>query len=324
MMNNEEAYSLMVKQLAGEANAAEQEELNVWLAGSSVNQEAFNELSLIWNNAEKDNYTPDVEAAWEKVNKQTAPKVIGLFNRRFLAVAALITAVSLTGALFIKQMNVSVANVATAAHEMKQVDLPDGSKVWLHEFSELSYENGLKGAERVVKLKGMAFFDVHRDEAHPFVIETPKGEVRVLGTSFEVLAFEKDTFERVTVSTGKVQFRSKSGGELILTVNDEGVISKSGFADKHQVDAQTLTSWHASKLEFSNDTMEKVAEKLERFFHIKVSFKNADIKNCHFTGSYEHPKLNEILDALSRALQVTYAQQADRVTFDGAGCKPSK
>lgn len=324
MINSEEAYNLMVKKLAGEASATEQEALNTWLAASAANQAEFRELSLIWQNAEKDNYHPDVDAAWERVNSKTAPKVLSLFSRKLMAVAAMITAVALTGALLIRQMNTSVASIATAANELKQVNLPDGTKVWLHEYSELTYENGLRGSERIVKLKGMAFFDVHRDEEHPFIIQTPKGEVKVLGTSFEVLAFERDSFERVTVNTGKVQFTGKNGGELVLTVNDEGIIAKSGTATKHRVDAATLTSWHAGSLDFSNDTMDKVAEKLERYFHVKVVFKNEAIRNCHFTGSYEHPKLTEILDALSRALQITYTQQADRVSFDGAGCKPSK
>jgi transmembrane sensor len=165
---------------------------------------------------------------------------------------------------------------------------------------------------------------VHRDEQRPFIISTPKGSVQVLGTSFEVSAYEKDTFERVTVSTGKVKFAAEAGNEMILVKDQQGVIGKSGFQHMVPVNAAGVLSWKDSKLVFNDDPMNLVAEKIARYYHVQVKLVNPAIGYCHFTGTYDKAHLNEVLDAISKALQLTYKHQGNRVLINGAGCaKPA-
>ena len=67
--------------------------------------------------------------------------------------------------------------------------------------------------------------------------------------------------------------------------------------------------------------MDQVAEKIGRYFHVELTLKNEKIRNCRFTAAFENATLNEVLDAVSKALQLTYIKQANRVNINGEGCK---
>lgn len=316
-------YALMVKKLSGELSESEEVAINNRINNDSEFGKAYQEVERVWNHAEPELFEVNTSAAWDKVRQQTlGAKRISLFGNNVFKIAAAVLVFAVLGVWLVnsfKQMPMS--SVSTAANEIKQIQLPDGSIVWLHEFSTLSYENDLKGATRNVQLKGMAFFDVQRDEAHPFVIETPQGEVKVLGTSFEVSAYEKDNFERVTVSTGKVSFTSRKAN-VVLTKNQEASINASGEISQRDVNAEELIAWSAQTLQFKDETLDKVAEKIGRYFHVQVKLGNDKLKSCHFTGSFTAPKLKEVLDVIAEALTLKYTIEANRVFINGDGCKP--
>lgn len=320
MISVEEAHMLMAKKLAKETNSQENEQLQAWLDDTADNKKAFDELKAIWQGVEPEPLVLNVEAAWQKVNKKTQPKVISIFSARVYKVAAAAVLFAVLGIWAVTNFKSATTTVTTAANEFKQVTLPDGSQVWLHEFTSLTYSNNLSGSTRELSLNGLAFFDVKRDESRPFIITTPNGLVKVLGTSFEVNAFKQDTFERVTVKTGKVKFENNAGNELVLTANKEGVLTNNGTAQETLVEANELVLWHTHKLTFNNETMDKVAQKIARYYHVKIKFSNQAIINCHFTGSFDQPQLSQVLNALSKALQITYVQEANVITFSGEGC----
>lgn len=320
-MTQEEAYNLMVKKLAGEIDTNGEAHLQKWLETDRANRETFEELSLIWGKAQRTPLQVDVDAAWEKVNSRIQPKTISLLTNTSYRIAAAIAVFAILGTWAVLSLRTVTTIVTTAANEVKKVDLPDGSSVWMHEHSTLSYTDNLKGGKRTLNLDGMAFFDVKRDETRPFVITTTHGAVEVLGTSFEVAAYKNDSFERVTVSTGKVKFSNTQHHEsLILTANTEGVITTKGKASSIPVNSNELIAWKNSKLTFDNEPMDAVIKKLERYFHIQVILKEPSITNCRFTADFNNPKLNEVLDVLDKALQITHKQQGNRVTLDGQGC----
>jgi transmembrane sensor len=320
-MTQEEAYNLMVKKLAGEIDEIDEVRLQQWLEASRANCEIFEELSLIWGKAQREPIQVDVDAAWGKVKLRTQHKTIFLSGNTLYKIAAAAVLLAIFGTWAFISLRTVTTTITTAAREIKKVDLPDGSFVWMHEHSTLTYTNNLKGNKRMLNLDGMAFFDVKRNETKPFVIITNRGSVEVLGTSFEVAAYKNDSFERVTVSTGKVKFRNKQHQEsLTLTANTEGLITAKGKVSSKQVNSAELIAWRTSKLSFDNEQMDAVAKKLERYFHIQVILKNPAITSCRFTADFNNPKLNEVLDVLAKALQLTHTQQGNRVIFDGQGC----
>ncbi len=320
MINLNEAQELIAKRLSEEISKEELSALNEWIQVHPENERIWIQSKKVWESAAQQPRNINVDAAWQKVDQQTRGKVIKLNFTRTVGIAASFLILALVATWLVFKPG-SLAHVQTAANELKKVTLPDGTEVLLHEFSSLSYTNNLKGDEREVTLTGLAFFDVKRDEAHPFVIHTPKGEVRVLGTSFEVDAYEKSLTERVTVKTGKVKFSSNKGSEVVLLPNQEGTLNSNGELTSTIIDEADAVWFSEKKLVFSDTRMDKAARKIERYFHIEVKFATPKIQNCHFTGTFQDPKLNEVLDALSQSLQLKYEHKGNRVVFSGVGCE---
>lgn len=320
MVNLNEAQELIAKQLSGEISKEELLVLNEWIQSHAENEHIWIQSKKVWESAAQQPIHINIDAAWQKVDQQTRGNVIKLNFTRTVGIAASFLILALVATWFVFKPG-SIAQVQTSANELKKVTLPDGTEVLLHEFSSLSYTNNLKGSEREVTLTGLAFFDVKRDEAHPFVIHTPKGEVRVLGTSFEVDAYEKSLTERVTVKTGKVKFSSNSGSEVVLLPNQEGILNSNGELTSIIIDEADAVWFSEKKLVFSDMRMDKAARKIERYFHVEVKFATAKIQNCHFTGTFQNPKLNDVLDALSQSLQLKYELKGNRVVFSGVGCE---
>jgi transmembrane sensor len=325
MIKQDDASNLIVKKLAGEISSAEEVELSNWLAQSESNQQEYDAMEKIWRNANREELTINVEAAWNKVDAKTKSKIITLVWNPWLRIAAVLTAVGFLGYFIFDALKVSKTHYLTAANEVKQVNLPDGSLVWLHENSALTVINDLDGKHRTVELDGLAFFEVSKDQAHPFVIETPKGKVEVLGTSFEVLAYKNNKEERVTVSTGKVKFSNKKlAKEVVLTANMQATFSSVGIDSSSNINANELISWTGDTLSFNNDNLLQVAEKISRHFNVKVVLANPKLNNCIFTGTFTKPKLKDVLHTICLATQVSYKDTEKHIVIEGEGCETNK
>jgi ferric-dicitrate binding protein FerR (iron transport regulator) len=320
MISESEAYTLIAKQLAGELSANEAERLDEWIQSSPANKKKSAALTNLWNTAEAHFPDIDTERAWKKVDRKTRPVIMQLWYSPALRIAALLLLTSLLGMISYRYLAVGVSSVQTAGRETKRIELPDGTIVWLKEYSSVSWSGKLT-EKRSLSFEGIGFFQVKRDEAHPFIIQTPHGSVQVLGTSFEVRAIRKDTFERVTVATGKVHFSSNNGGALTLVFNQEGLIGQSGFQQIDSLDASSLTSWKDKTLEFDNEPLGKVAMKMERYFNIKIRFSNPHMLNCHFTAHFENPTQEQVTSAICRALQLHSSYSGRTITFSGKGCQ---
>lgn len=313
---------LMAKKLANQCNKIEEQELANWLLASPVNQKEFDAFAKIWHNSEQASLKVNVDAAWHKVQQKTKPKMVLLPNLLF-KYAAIIAVFVLLGFWAITLLKPATI-IQTASNQIKQVTLPDGSKVWLHEFATLTYKNNLKGKSREVILNGLAFFDVKPDKEHPFVIVTNHGKVEVLGTSFEVSAYKTDTFERVAVKTGKVSFAQNGGQQVGLQANEQAIANGAGNIKTTIVATKELVSWTENKLVFNNDDLWQVAEKISRYFHVQVVLTNPKIGNCHFTGTYQNPSMAMVLDALNKTLSISPSIKGNQVRLNGNGCSAIK
>ncbi|TAE77609.1 MAG: DUF4974 domain-containing protein [Bacteroidetes bacterium] len=316
-------YNLVAKKLANQCNADEELEFEAWVSLNNTNRETYNEFEKLWHNTTETAIEIDVDKAWQKVSERTAPKTFKL-PTHFMRYAAAIAVFVMLGFWAITTLRIPTTLIQTASNELKQVELPDGSKVWLHEYAKLSFKNNLKGDKRELTLEGLAFFEVKRDTEHPFIISTPHGEVEVLGTSFEVSAYKNEPFERVTVRSGKVKFKQQSGNFVVLTANQQAIYNNTGALDSATVQAESLVSWIKGELEFEDDKMDKVVEKIARYFHVKIKLENTEIANCHFTGSFKKPSLKEVLEVVCKTLSLEQSKQGETIIIKGKGCEPSK
>lgn len=144
--------------------------------------------------------------------------------------------------------------------------LADGTRVWLNAETELNYPDCFVGDVRRVRVKGEAYFEVTRDTAMPFIVETDKLQINVLGTSFNVSAYPGEE-QHTTLVEGKVT-AGYAGEEKSLLPGEQVVLASGGMVVK-KVDVTEYTAWMERRFVFRNKPLPDIAKQLERWYDIR-------------------------------------------------------
>ena len=175
------------------------------------------------------------------------------------------------------------------------VKLADGTKVHLNSESKLRYPVTFRQSERRVYLEGEAYFEVSRDEEHPFIVEGKDFSVQVLGTSFNVSNYKDDDVSRVVLLEGSVEVK-KANKNYKLKPDESLEIDGDNVSIK-KINASNAISWKNDKFYFSNERLEVVLTKLARWYDVSLFYTNQTIKDYHFTGFI--PKYADITKAFN-------------------------
>ena len=163
--------------------------------------------------------------------------------------------------------------VASAAHgQVREMLLPDGTKVWLNQSSVLKYPRAFEGKERHVYLDGEAYFEVARNHEKPFMVKSPAMDVRVLGTSFNIKCRPDNSFAETTLIEGEVEVKDKSDkGRITLLPGQKAVLNRvTGRMQVKQVDPKMEIVWHNDLIPFEKSSIFQIAAALERFYGVKI------------------------------------------------------
>jgi ferric-dicitrate binding protein FerR (iron transport regulator) len=166
-----------------------------------------------------------------------------------------------------------------------EVVLSDGTKVWLNAASTLVFPTAFKGATREVSLKGEGYFEVAPNASHPFIVKVGNMKVGVLGTSFNIMAYEDEAAVRTTLVEGAVRVGS-GGVSKTLGIGEQGVWDKKeGMEVVHDADVETALAWKNGLLQFHSAGMQVIMRQLARWYNVQVVYASDDIKNESFSGS---------------------------------------
>jgi ferric-dicitrate binding protein FerR (iron transport regulator) len=326
-MNKDRILELMTRKLSGEATAEELRELQDLLSADAEAGERGKILDQFWSRRDDETH-PSVEENLRKVLGKlqlsaTAVKIDRPVRRirGWMKVAAAVLILLGIGTIAYLRRPVSKDGAALASLTEKRnakgtksiIQLPDGSKIWLNADSKLKYPEIFKGATREIYLNGEAFFDVARNTNHPFIIHLTNGTVQVLGTSFNVRAYDNESVVETSVATGRIAFIPKyrtprKKQDTVYLAPDH----KASYTFTREELSTSITSgkedkaWTEGKLVFRSLTMEQIAMELERNFGKKVIFVDDRPKEFIFTGSFENNSLDEIMYYLSRTKNFNY------------------
>src|SRR5688572_15893212 len=224
-MNNDRLQELISRTLAGEAGPEEAKELQALLAADSEAMTRYQLLQQFWNRHETPSQQHVEDALHNLLGQlQLSPASavapfenrprITRYWRRYVTAAAVI--IMLTGIGYLHWRDQKKAAVLASLVEKHNargtkstITLTDGSKVWLNADSKLQYPEVFSGNLREVYLNGEAFFEVTKNPSRPFIIHLANGTVRVLGTSFNIRAYDNEKTVETSVTTGKVAFIPK-------------------------------------------------------------------------------------------------------------------
>ncbi|MBL7913020.1 MAG: FecR domain-containing protein [Bacteroidia bacterium] len=324
-------WELIAKYIKGEATQEERVTVEQWLRSDNANAILLEEIKATWETSGKLNTHIKINKAkaWNSIQEKIKEegKVIPItrkaptYNTWILRVAAILIVGLFATWLALKTGNTPELIYVQTSGEARTIVLPDSSVVVLNENSKFSYPKEFAANERKVELEGEAFFEVTKDPEKPFIIENRSFDVKVLGTSFNVLAYEKDNNAAVTVVTGKVAFTDKKGGSVLLVKDEVGTLNKTDHQLFKSTNANSnFLAWKTKKLEFTNTNFTEVCATLKKYFAVDIIVKDKNILNCTFTGYFENPKLPDILKVLEKTLNLKTVVNDKSVEITGKGC----
>lgn len=161
--------------------------------------------------------------------------------------------------------------------------LADGTKVWLNSDSHMHFPVVFSSVNREIELDGEAYFEVTHDEHRPFIVKVQENRVEVLGTHFNVAAYE-DGKMYTTLAEGCVKVSSEKAGKLLLPGEQAEIIEGRSEIEVKKVDVGLYTSWRLGIYEFRNLSLEEIAEYLMRWYDTDIRFTSAKFKMRRFTG----------------------------------------
>lgn len=223
--------------------------------------------------------------------------------------AAFIGVVVLAGVLWQRTQNASELSsemhmVQTAVGEQKTIMLPDGSKVFLNVDSQLSYPKTFSGDLREVFLEGEAFFEVQKNAQKAFVVQSGNLQTRVLGTSFNINAYEANV--TVSVATGQVRVSSETLHALLKPGQQASYKERFNEMTTSVVSAESIASWRTGHVQFTQTPLSEVIEAMERWHDVRLEVIDADMERCLVHATLDLNDLEACLDVLAYVLHAEF------------------
>ena len=189
--------------------------------------------------------------------------------------------------------------------------LSDGTRVWLNAETELRYPVQFNGKERVVYLKGEAYFEVSKNKEKPFLVQVDDMSVKVYGTAFNVNTYNK--IETVLV-TGSVSM-NQGGKEVLLKPNQKGVFDQvSGKITVEDVDVLAYVSWKNGDFIFRNESLNSIMDKLSRWYGLEVLYQDAGLQDVRLSGNLKRYKdVRELFVSFEKISDARFKVQGNKV-----------
>ncbi len=310
--------NLIARFLADKATKEEWEQLDTWKKESQDNLNELLELKSIWNESMdlKDYEEFDQSDAWNKINLQLedTPEV-PIRKTNFLSlkwVGGIAAAIALT--IFAWNSFSDHTPSGYTGHFAEQIELlslEDGSDVTMNRHTTLNYAENFTDVRDII-LDGEAYFEVARDEQHPFSIHTDHADVTVLGTTFNI--HEEDDYTDVYVTSGKVKVVSKDS-EVILTVNDM-VRCQNGEIKKLNSPGPNYLSWKTNKLSFQDVPLHLAIEDINKHFGKQIVFSGTSkAMNQKINDVFVNQDFDSVLESIALITGISYATEGKKIVI---------
>ena len=213
---------------------------------------------------------------------------------------------------FITEGQLAYSEIIAPPGSRIKIDLPDGSTAWLNHGTVLKYPQKFSKKSRELFISGEAYFNVIKEKNHPFILKTSDVDIHVLGTSFNVMAYNDDQDIEVTLETGSLDLyyssQDKSTDKIAsLKPGDRIVIDRdSRKISKHYGNTDVYTAWKDGIIIFRDDLMDVIVKKLERWYDVEIELVSEELTKYRFTATFTDETLPQVLHLLSVAVPIDY------------------
>ncbi len=208
--------------------------------------------------------------------------------------------------------------VSTPRGGQYKIVLPDGSKVWLNAASSLRFPAVFAGSERRVELRGQAYFEIAHSAAMPFFValQTPAKknlQVQVLGTDFDIMAYEDENFVNTTLVSGSVRV-DDSRQALLLKPGEQAQLSAVGALHKEEnADVDAATAWKNGRFEF-NGNIKGIMRQIARWYNVEVKYEG-NLSDKAFGGAISRAaNVSEVLKILELTGSIHFIVDGNTIT----------
>jgi transmembrane sensor len=319
--NNIDIDNLIGKYLAGEASPDEAILLEEWKEASSENIKYFEDYEKLYNISVSALNAADVNAAWIDVHAElnfersiNEPK----HKNTYWAIAASFIFVMGLAALYVYFSKPTETLEYVALNEAKSVKLKDNSEVAIYKNSSLVTNKDFDANNRIVKLKGSAYFKVVHDDAQPFIVNMGVFNVKDIGTKFKIVTSENGDTITVSVDEGIVFVYDSLGFEKTINANEKVVY----ILSKHtSVDSKTSSEILLKSFKFQNTSLKEVVSQLSNAFGVQIIIDNEKISECRITAQFNKESLENVLLIVTETLGVAANKSDGGYIIIGDKCK---
>ena len=339
-------WSLILKRHSGRISDKEAALLAEWLDADEANRNAFEECMRILDLSAGYGELPpsDTDRAWSQLAARIAEsesrhmpaaplRERHLFYRRLLRYAAILIIIPMAWYLVYQSRQYQV-DLRSPASEMQVAQtgnaennlilLSDGSQAWINQRSSLMYPAIFDKDNRTVYLSGEAFFEIRKDKSRPFIVLCGDTRTEVTGTSFHLRGYDDEGEVILNVTSGSVNFslNNSPGVELkSLRASERGHYMRGEPNLMREIsDDPNFLSWHTRTLQFDNQSLHRIMPRLSEYFHLTIEMESDRIGLCRFTGRFDQPTADEVLETIARTTGLQYRVSGDTLIWYGEGC----
>ncbi|MFD2581541.1 FecR domain-containing protein [Pedobacter vanadiisoli] len=195
--------------------------------------------------------------------------------------------------------------ITTPSGGQYQVNLPDGTLVWLNAETKFSFPGHFNGKNREVELDGEAYFEVSKDKNHPFIVKSKKQEVEVLGTHFNINSYENSLSTKTTLLEGSVKVKG-TGDEKIIAPGEQSVLYGNTI-EVNAVDPAFAIDWKNGEFRFKNEPLPSIMQKLSRWYGVQFVMNVRSERTPSFSGSVSRfDNISEVLKMLEETGNIKF------------------
>ncbi|WP_187774853.1 FecR domain-containing protein [Pedobacter sp. BS3] len=194
------------------------------------------------------------------------------------------------------------------------VVLSDGSKVWLNAESSLTFPAHFSGPQRKVILTGEGYFEVAKNKEMPFIVEVGDAQVKVLGTHFNIMAYQDEKVLKTTLLEGSINFSRNNQNRVIAPGQQvQYTVDKQGFTI-YKADMEAAMAWKNGLFVFNDTRIDDIMKSIQRWYNVDVVYNN-DKPDISYTGVIPRSaNLSKVLTVLESAGNVKFEIKGNMVT----------
>lgn len=299
---------LLMKYIKGETTPEEREKVVRWLDEDPEHIHQYRSLRKLYDISL---WSPIEETLQEEKQTRTFKPVW----IEFLKVAAVILITFLGTKAFFdgKDDPVKMQTVIVPAGQRVELLLADGTKVWLNSRSKLKFPDRFQKDARKVELDGEGYFEVTHQEDAPFTVHTSKYDVKVLGTEFNVKAYNSKNQFEASLLKGSVEVSNMNKSQVVRLRPDEQVISDGSQLIRSVILDKNYFRWKEGLLCLDDESIGGLIDKLELYYDVKIIVQQASLMKYHYSGKFRiSDGVEHVLKVLQLKHKFTYTKDEEQ------------